>query len=176
MTAIPTEAAPVEFSNSQCAVLRQMRVDTRDICPAHTRGPAPHPSNRAQAASYSPSINGSKARPSDADIGGSRPAGGAGDSSGGAAGSGEPGSPGHPDRPGVGSGEDRFLRPSQLPSFKRPTQPEGIQPPRERRPKINNDIRGDVEHPRVFIRVINKLNDRPHVGQPEKQNKGRTKR
>jgi hypothetical protein len=176
LMAIPllSGATDVAFSNAQCAVLRQMRVDTREICPGHKRGPNP-PAHRAQSASYSPAINGSMARPGNADTGGGRPAGGAGNSSGESAGSGppgssggtppgtgEPGTPGsgNPDRPGIGGGDGRILRPSQLPSGIRPSQPEVFPPDRPtRRPKIDNDIRGDVEHPRFFVKVVRKLRD-----------------
>ena len=40
LTTWPSQGAQVEFSESQCKVLRQMRVDTREIC--HRRYPNRH--------------------------------------------------------------------------------------------------------------------------------------
>jgi hypothetical protein len=171
--AIPllSAATQVEFSNAQCAVLRQMRVDTREICPARFRGNTPARSPHADEAAHATAVSFGRGPPSSA-----RPSGGSNANGSGGAGSdgGTPGNPsnGGPDdgnRPGDGGGgvgdSGRFLRPGQLPSNTKPFQPE-VFPPEgiDRRPRINDDVLRDIEHPRIFIRVVHKIRDNNTMG------------
>ena len=121
----PADGA-VAFSASQCAVLRQMRVDTQGQCPA--RSTPPMRSLQADEASYNPGIGGIGGGGTGAGGVGGRPAGGAGyagDSAGGAAGAapgaGVPGAPDEPEKPGSGGGGG--VRPG---SGRPPVNPPGI--------------------------------------------------
>lgn len=100
-------SADINYSEAQCAVMRQMRVDISEICPGQANKPLPDQPPRAKSASYAPVINGTSRKPGASKGAGVSSGGGsygAVDTPGssGAAGGGSPGHPGD----GGGSGQE----------------------------------------------------------------------
>lgn len=173
-TAALAERPDVEFSASQCRVLRQMRVDTSAICdkyyPARSRVAAgPSATQGQRSASASDSAGG--AGPSGA-AGGSAPSGGSGSSGSGGPGNpgggGSPGGPGDPGNPGSGGGA-RPGDPLNPPPSKPPNLPGSPGKP----PQLPN-IKLDPDTIRFILKQIREGNSQP--GQPTPRAGGRNAR
>jgi hypothetical protein len=134
------ERPDVEFSASQCRVLRQMRVDTRAICDKY------YPA-RSRAAARSNASQGQRSASASDSAGGAGPSGPSGGSAspGNPGSSGSPSSPGDPGSPGSGGGArpgDPFNPPPSKPPPSLPGKPQPPQLPGKIQPgQIRNIIK-----------------------------------